>query len=82
MLYRIPTDKINAAVADCVNECIGAKDPLAAFTAYFDRLKHDPNWTAAEVEEIGVGLSRILVAASAERRKDDGIEPPIGTVGH
>ena len=69
------TQKINAAIHDCLELCYGSPTPVLCLTEFLKRLSMSREWTAIEVVEVRSRVVRILrtVAAGDE---DDGV--PIG----
>ena len=58
----MPSNKINAAIHDCLNECYKSDNPLAVVATFVGRFRADPTWTESEIEDFEVAIRRILKA--------------------
>ena len=56
--------KTMSAVQGCVRECLGANRPLTALKRYVQRLRQNPEWAEAEVNEVEAVARRTLEAAT------------------
>jgi hypothetical protein len=52
--------KINAAVAECVEECRQSDQPLLCLAVFTLTLRADPGWEAAEVEQFETSARQAL----------------------
>lgn len=58
----MPSNKINVAIHDCLNECYKSENPLAVVAAYVTRLRADPTWAESEIDDFETAIRRILKA--------------------
>ena len=54
------TNKINAAIHECLERCYSAKLPIACMAAYLGELRTDPLWSLAEVDMVETRVRQIL----------------------
>jgi hypothetical protein len=52
--------KINAAVRDCLDQCYKSDQPLNCLADFTHRLRSDPGWRDAEVQEFETTVRRVL----------------------
>jgi hypothetical protein len=65
------TDKINAAITDCLNYASSSPSPLTAMAEYLARLRADPAWTNAEVDIVERRVLRMLKALMGQSDDTD-----------
>ena len=58
----MPSNRINIAIHDCLNECYKSDNPLAIVAEFVSRLRADPNWNDSEIDDFEVAIRRILKA--------------------
>lgn len=71
--------KINEAIKACLRECYDAELPLAALAAFLAKLRTLPDWNAADVDLVELGVHRMLKLMVRRSREGD-FEPvvPLG----
>jgi hypothetical protein len=69
------TDRLNAAVNDCLATCFASASPALHLTTYMESMKKTGKWSAAEVASVRSAVVRILRRVAAPE-EDDGL--PIG----
>ena len=69
------TNKVNAAIHDCLNVCYNSHQPVLALTEYLKGLWSSGEWTAVEVAKIRSATVHILRSVAAPE-EDDGM--PLG----
>jgi hypothetical protein len=62
--------KINDAVQNCLNDCYSNANPLAALAAFTSRLRGEPEWQLAEIDQVETTVRRILTAMMSENESD------------
>jgi hypothetical protein len=70
-MLRHPTiDRLNGAIHACLDECYSASNPLAALASFVRRLRTNPAWREAEIEEVEQTVRRMLRALVVRHRED------------
>lgn len=57
-------ERINRAIKDCLELCYQNSMPLGALGEFMDRLRADPSWNEAEIEQVERGVLQMLAALS------------------
>ena len=70
-----PSGKINVAVQRGLAECRHSVAPIVSLARFIDELNTDPNWTAAEVQEVESAVRHILARLVGNSR---GTQPDAG----
>ena len=55
-----PTARINAAIRDCLDALQPGRPPLAHLATYLDSLRHDRDFSDADIREVEQSVRRIL----------------------
>jgi hypothetical protein len=60
--YTMPGDreKINTAVRECLQQCYGSKDSIAALADFVAKLKDSVGWDAGEIHAVELAVLRML----------------------
>ena len=54
-------DRIDAAIRECIAQCMGSKTPVSVAAAYLERLEADPSWTEEDIRAVRLGVGPTLV---------------------
>ena len=57
---RMDSTKINIAVRECLDRCYKSDQPLNCLADFTLRLRDDPDWRDAEVQEFETAVRRVL----------------------
>lgn len=61
-----PIARINAAIRDCLDTLKPGRPPLAHLATYLDSLRHDRDFSEADIREVEQSVRRILSELIAE----------------
>ena len=53
--------QLNAEVRSCLDNCYRAAHPLEKMTSWLGRLRINPKWSEAEVQEVESAVRRVLL---------------------
>jgi hypothetical protein len=53
-------DRINAAIRDCLQRCYESRFPLPILAEFMGKLRADPDWREAEVQEVEAAVRQML----------------------
>jgi hypothetical protein len=54
------TERINAAIRECLEGCYESREPLPHLAEYVANLRADPAWRESEVLEVEVAVRQML----------------------
>jgi hypothetical protein len=62
--------KLMTAVRDCLQTCTVSGSPRQALSSYMQRLRNDPHWTDAEIQEVEQTAGMALAAEHQSNFKE------------
>ncbi len=63
------SDRINAAIRDCLEGCYESQTPLPRLAEYVANLRADPAWRDSEVMEVEVAVRQMLKGLVSPAKK-------------
>jgi hypothetical protein len=53
-------DRINAAIRHCLERCYESRAPLPCLAEFAGKLRADPAWREAEIQEVEAAVRQVL----------------------